>query len=54
MGLVLSATFGLILWIVLWAMGIKAFDGFLVTALILILTMIGRMVTPLIPGLRKG
>jgi hypothetical protein len=54
MGIVLSATFGLILWIVLWAMGIKSLDAFLVTALILLVTMVGRMVTPLIPGLRKG
>ena len=30
MGLVLTATAGLILWIVLWAQGIKAFDAFIV------------------------
>ncbi len=53
MGLALSATFGLILWIVLWALGIKSIDAFIVTALILLLTVVGRMVTPLIPGLRK-
>ena len=53
MGIVLSATFGLILWIVLWAMGIKSIDAFLVTVLVLLTTMVARMVTPLIPGLRK-
>ena len=31
MGLVLTTTFGLVLWIVLWAIGAKALDAFLST-----------------------
>jgi hypothetical protein len=53
MAYVLVGTFGLIVWIVIWALGIKAFDAFMITLLLLILTTIGRQVLPLIPGLRE-
>ena len=36
MGLVLTTTAGLMLWIVLWATGVKSFDAFLLTALIVV------------------
>jgi hypothetical protein len=37
MGLVLTVTAGLIIWIVLWALGAKGFDSFmLATAIILV------------------
>lgn len=52
MTVVLSATFGLILWLVLWSLGIKALDGFLLTIVILLTTVIALMIKPLIPGLR--
>jgi hypothetical protein len=52
MGVVLVTTFGLIVWIVLWALGIKAFDGFLITVGLLLLAVIGRMLRPIIPGNR--
>jgi hypothetical protein len=32
MGLILTMTAGLCIWIVLWALGIKGFDAFLITA----------------------
>jgi hypothetical protein len=31
MGIVLTATAGLCLWVILWAGGIKGFDGFMIT-----------------------
>ena len=34
MGVVLATTFGLIIWLVLWAIGAKAFDAFMITVLI--------------------
>jgi hypothetical protein len=50
MGLVLATTFGLICWIVLWAIGAKAMDGFLVTTLVIFLGVAGRMLLPYLPG----
>ena len=50
---VLVGTFGLMLWVVLWAIGIKSFDAFMLLTLIMILAVIGKMAVPLIPGLRE-
>jgi uncharacterized membrane protein len=52
MGLVLAATFGFAVWIVLWSLGAKGFDGFMITVLILVLGAASRIVTPLLPGNR--
>jgi hypothetical protein len=52
MGVVLVTTFGLILWIILWAQGIKSFDAFLITVGLIMLAVIGRMLMPLLPGNR--
>ena len=35
MGLVLATTVGLVIWIVLWALGVKAIDAFLITVLLI-------------------
>ena len=53
MGLVLSITFGLILWLVLWALGVKAFDAFLLTMLIALVAATLRMIAPYLPGNRR-
>lgn len=50
MGLVLVTTFGLVVWIVLWAIGFKAFDAFLVTLLVVTLGVMGRLLAPHLPG----
>jgi hypothetical protein len=50
MGLVLVTTFGLICWIVLWAIGAKSMDGFLVTTVVIMLGAAGRMLLPYLPG----
>ncbi|MDX6691700.1 MAG: hypothetical protein QOG15_3157 [Solirubrobacteraceae bacterium] len=50
MGLVLVTTFGLVCWIVLWAIGAKALDGFLVTTLVIMIGAAGRMLLPYLPG----
>jgi hypothetical protein len=52
MGLVLTATAGLILWIVLWALGSKGFDAFLLTALIILLGAAARILSRYLPGRR--
>lgn len=37
MGLVIAATFGLALWIVLWAIGASGLDAFLLALLVMLL-----------------
>ena len=53
MGVILASTFGLILWLVLWAMGVKAFDAFLLTILIALVAATVRMIAPYLPGNRR-
>jgi hypothetical protein len=53
MGLVLATTFGLVLWLVLWAIGVKAFDAFLLTILIALVAATLRMIAPYLPGNRR-
>jgi hypothetical protein len=50
MGLILTTTFGLVLWIVLWAIGIKALDAFLVAAVVILLGATSRILAPYLPG----
>ncbi|MCA1689718.1 MAG: hypothetical protein LC720_04520 [Actinobacteria bacterium] len=50
MGLVLATTFGMILWIVLWAIGIKGLDAFVVAALVILLGATGRILSRYLPG----
>jgi hypothetical protein len=51
-GLVVTVTAGLILWIVLWALGAKGFDAFLLTTLIILLGAGGRILSRYRPGRR--
>ena len=50
MGLVLTTTFALVIWIVLWACGAKSFDAFLVATVIITLGATGRILKPYLPG----
>ncbi len=50
MGLVLATTTALIIWIVLWAIGVKSFDAFLVAITIITLAATVRVVKPYLPG----
>jgi hypothetical protein len=50
MGLVLTTTFGLVLWIVLWAIGAKALDAFLIAAVVIMLGATARILAPYLPG----
>ncbi len=52
MGLVLATVFGLIVWIVLWALGAKAMDSFLITVLVVLVGATVRMLAPSLPGRR--
>jgi hypothetical protein len=50
MGLVLATTAALIIWVVLWSIGVKAIDGFMVATVIITLAATGRMLKPYLPG----
>jgi hypothetical protein len=50
MGLVLATTFGLVLWIVIWAMGAKALDAFLITTVVIMLGAASKILAPYLPG----
>jgi hypothetical protein len=53
-GVVVATTFGLILWLVLWALGQKALDAFLLTVLIALVAATLRMISPYLPGNRRS
>ena len=52
MGLVFATTFGLIVWIVLWAIGGSGFDGFLAALVIMLIAAGARVFAPFLPGNR--
>ena len=52
MGLVVVTTAGLVVWPVLWALGIKAIDSFMITLLLVLLGATGRIIAPYLPGNR--
>jgi hypothetical protein len=52
MGLLLTLIFGLALWIVLWAIGAKSFDAFLITLVLMIVAAAAHFVWQLLPGNR--
>jgi len=53
MGLLLTATTGLVIWIVLWALGLKAIDGFFVVLTLVIFAVVARVLGPHLPS-RRG
>lgn len=53
MSLVVAATSGLVLWIVLWSLEVKAFDAFLITLAIVMVAATARIVSPYLPGNRS-
>lgn len=50
MGFVFTVTASLILWIVLWALGSKAIDAFMISIVIVLLGATARMLVPFLPG----
>ena len=54
MGLFLALIAGLVVWIVLWALGIKSFDAFLITIVIVLVAASGAHLSiPILPGERR-
>jgi hypothetical protein len=53
MGLILTATAGLCLWIILWALNVSGFDGMLIVIAMVLLAILVRNLLPFLPG-RRG
>ena len=53
MGIILTILAGLIVWVVLWAIGAKGFDAFLITVVFLLLAAAARILLPFLPGARS-
>jgi len=52
MGLVLTVTAGLIIWIVLWALGAKGFDSFMLAMLVIVVGASLKIIAGYLPGRR--
>ena len=48
--MLLTTIAGLVIWIVLWAIGVKSFDAFLITIVIVLLAATWQLVAPYLPG----
>ena len=53
MSILVALTVGLVFWIVAWAFGIKAFDAFLVTMLLVVSAAAVRAVSPFVRQLLR-
>jgi hypothetical protein len=53
MGVLLTLIAGLVVWVVLWALGTKGFDAFMITVLMLVIAAAGHIVLPHLPGRRR-
>jgi hypothetical protein len=53
MGLILTVTAGMAIWIVVWALGAKSFDAFMITTLVILLGAAARLLAPYLPGRRR-
>jgi len=52
MGVLLTLIAGLVVWIVLWAIGAKSFDAFLITIVMMIVAAAAHLIWPTLPGNR--
>ncbi len=51
--LLVSLVFSLVLWVVLWGIGAKGFDAFMLSILIMLGAAIVHIVVPMLPGNRR-
>jgi hypothetical protein len=52
--LIVSSTVGFLAWIILWSLGVKSFDAFLLTVLIVVVAATVKMALPSLPGNRPS
>lgn len=53
MGLILTVTAGLVVWVVLWALGAQGFDAFMLATAIIVAGAIVRILAGYLPGRRS-
>jgi hypothetical protein len=53
MGFVLTITAGLVAWIVLWALGAKGFDAFMLAAAVIMVGAAVKILSGYLPGRRS-
>jgi hypothetical protein len=53
MGVILTLIAGLVLWVVLWAIGAKAFDAIMLTMVMLVVAAAAHLLAPFLPGNRN-
>jgi hypothetical protein len=53
MGLILTATAGLCLWIVLWSLNVSGFDAILIAVVMVLIALGIRQLIPFLPGRRE-
>lgn len=53
MGLVLAVTAGLVIWVVLWALGAKGFDAFMLAAVVMLVGATVKILAGYLPGRRS-
>jgi hypothetical protein len=53
MGLILTATAGLCVWIILWSLKVSGFDGMLIVLGLVVLAIGIRNLLPFLPGRRE-
>jgi hypothetical protein len=51
LSILVALTAGLVFWIAAWSFGIKAFDAFMVTALLVVVAAAARALTPFVKQL---
>lgn len=52
MGLILTATAGLCLWIILWSLNISGFDAILIAVVMVLVAILVHNLLPFLPGRR--
>ena len=52
MGLLLTTIAGLVVWIVLWSIGVKGFDSFMLAVVMITVAAALRIIWPFLPGNR--
>jgi hypothetical protein len=53
MGLILTATAGLCLWIVLWSLNISGFDAIMIAIVMVLIALGVKQLLPFLPGRRE-
>jgi hypothetical protein len=53
MGLILTVTVGLVVWVVLWALGAQGLDAFILATAIIVAGAIVRILAGYLPGRRS-